>query len=190
MAHDRSPGTAMAVPSYKPHGLIAIDGGDRRWKKLTEQANTAYARGDIPCARLGYEEALAEAERLFQAATERPSRFPAPVIYNVSCHNLAELEDIHGDCHIAEALYLRACDRLQGAASSPATILAMRIACIQHIKPALAALAQHLQIRGASEDVLENAIHHTYETAVAVFSVARHAEHASNACLHYPIVPS
>ena len=190
MAHNPSPGASPAAPSSRPHSLVAIEGGDRRWKNLMEQANMAYARGDIPLARSGYEDALAEAERLFEVAMERPSRFPAPVIYNVSCHNLAELEDRHGDSGIAEAFYRKACDRLHDAARSPATPLAMRIACVQHLKPALAALARHLQMHGASEDVLENMIHRTYETALAVFRVARHAEQARNDCPHCPVVLS
>ncbi|MDX3928948.1 MAG: hypothetical protein QHC90_24490 [Shinella sp.] len=190
MAHDPSPGAAQPAPSSRPHGLVAIDGGDQRWKKLTEQANMAYARGDISLARSGYEAALAEAERLFEAAMERPGRFPAPVIYNVSCQNLAELENRHGDRSKAEAFYRKACDQLHDAARSPATSLAMRVACVQHLKPALAALAQHLQVHGAGEDALEEVIHRTYETALAVFRVARHAEHAGDDCPYCPIVPS
>lgn len=190
MAHLPSPGVARAAPSSRPPNLAVIDGGDRRWKRLTEQANNAYAQGDIPLAHAAYIDALSEAERLFTAAIKQPGRLPVAVIYNVSCHNLAELDERNGDSAAAAAFYRKAYDRLLDTARSPATPLAIRITCIQHLKPALAALVQHLRMHGADEDAIDGVIHQVYEAAVGVFRVARHAEYAGDDCPHCPIVPS
>jgi hypothetical protein len=60
---------------------------------LTGAANEAFASGDLHRAQALYEEALEEAERLFALSETAPHPAPAPVIYNISCHNLAEMLD-------------------------------------------------------------------------------------------------
>ncbi|WP_299472879.1 hypothetical protein [uncultured Paracoccus sp.] len=189
MAHT-PPSNAAVDASTRPQGLAVIHGGDRRWKTLTETANQTYAQGEIPLARTAYLDALEEAEQLFAVALIQSCRFPAPVIYNVSCHNLAELAERVGDSREAEAFYRKAYDRLIEAARSPATPLSMRIACVQHLKQSLAALAQHLRSHECEEDVVDTAIRKAYDVAFDVFRVARHAEQADNDCPHCPIVSS
>ncbi|WP_265975435.1 hypothetical protein [Brucella intermedia] len=189
MAHTPPSDAAVSV-SIRPPGLAVIHGGDRRWKTLTETANHTYAQGEILLARTAYVDALEEAEQLFSAALVQSCRFPAPVIYNVSCHNLAELAERFGDSREAEAFYRKAYDRLFAAARSPATPLKMRIACVQHLKQALAALVQHLQSYGNDQDQVDVIVRNAFHLACDVFRIARHAEQADNDCPHRPIVSS
>ena len=189
MDHTPPPNAAIDT-STRPQGLAVIHGGDRRWKTLTETANQTYAQGEIPLARTAYLDALGEAEQLFAAALVQSCRFPAPVIYNVSCHNLAELAERVGDSREAEAFYRKAYERLFAAARSPATPLKMRIACVQHLKRTLAALVQHLQSHGADQDQIDATVRSAYQLACDVFRIAQHAEHADNNCPHCPVVSS
>ncbi|MBM7329217.1 hypothetical protein JS562_40095 [Agrobacterium sp. S2] len=189
MAHTPSSDAAVSVATQPP-ALTVIHGGDRQWKTLTETANHTYAQGEIPLARTAYLDALEEAEHLFAAALVQSCRFPAPVIYNVSCHNLAELAERVGDSREAEAFYRKAYDRLFAAARSPATPLKMRIACVQHLKQALAALVQHLQSHGNDQDQIDATVRSALHLACDVFRIARHAEQVDNDCPHCPIVSS
>lgn len=189
MAHTPPP-EASVDASLRPPGLAVIHGGDRRWKTLTETANHIYAQGEIPLARTAYLDALEEAEQLFAAALVQSCRFPAPVIYNVSCHNLAELAERAGNSREAEDFYRKAYERLFAAARSPSTPLQMRIACVQHLKQALAVLVQHLQIHGDDQDQIDATVRGAFHLACDVFRIARHAEQADNNCPHCPIVSS
>ncbi|MGV2066850.1 hypothetical protein [Agrobacterium sp. 22-226-1] len=184
------PGGTQAFAASRSRDFVVIDGGDRYWKRLTERANMAYSQGEISLARGIYGDALAEGERLFTAALEKPCHYPAPVIYNVSCHNLAELENGEGNQQEAEGLYRRAYERLLEAARSSSSPMAMRVACVQHLKQALAALAHHLRSRGRDDGVIDRAVQEAYGTAFAVFRAARHAEQAGDDCPHCPIIPS
>ena len=184
------PGGTQAFAASRSRDFVVIDGGDRYWKRLTERANTAYSQGEISLARGIYGDALAEGERLFNAVLEKPCHYSAPVIYNVSCHNLAELENGEGNHLEAEGLYRRAYERLLEAARSSSSPMAMRVACVQHLKQALAALAHHLRSRGRDDGVIDRAVQEAYGTAFAVFRAARHAEQAGGDCPHCPIIPS
>ena len=191
MAHVASPGAAGAAPSSNPRRLVVIDGGDQHWKRLTERANQLYTQGNISLARTVYIDALAEAERLFDAAIDQPGGLPVAVIYNVSCHNLAELAERTGDIRAAEIFYRKAYDRLLDTARSPTTPLATRIACVQHLKQALAVLVRHLRVaKASSPETIELIVFKARETAYSVFRIASHAKQADADCPHCPIIPS
>ncbi|WP_266065046.1 hypothetical protein [Brucella intermedia] len=187
MAYSRPSGAALAAIPCRPPHLVGLDGGDRKWKRLTEQANQAYAQGDIGLARATYEDALTEAERLFDAAQLTSHALPVPVIFNISCHNLAELENRNGKADAAESYFRKAFDHLLIAARSPSSPLSLRLACMQHLKHALAMLVQHLQATNAPNEAVDEIISLVRETAFAVFRVAQHAALADAECPHCPI---
>ncbi len=191
MAMDQSPAMdAAPAKSSQPLPLASREDDDRRWKRLTEQANAAYAQGDIPLARAAYDDALTEAERLFEAAIGRTSSLPVPVIYNISCHNLAELAERLGSAHEAEDYYRKAYDRLLEAALSPVVPLEMRMACVQHLKHALAVLVQHIKSGQETEARIGDIIRRAHDAAYTVHRVARHAAQADADCPHCPIFAS
>lgn len=190
MDHIRAASDARTPPPGSSPRLETVEIGDTKWKRLTEKANQAYTQGDIPLARAAYEDALTEAEQLFDAALLDGGSLPVPVIYNVSCHNLAELEARQGNPEAAEVYFRKAYDRLLATARSPASPLPLRMACVQHLKHALVLLAQHLQARQAPDEVMAEIVSKAHETAFSVFRIAKHAELADAQCPHCPITPS
>lgn len=168
----------------------ALSSGDGRWKRLIEQGNQAYAQGNIPLALAAYTDALAEAERLFDAADGDRGSVPVPVIFNISCHNLAELFEKSGDAAKAEAYYQMACDRLLETARCPTTLLDLRIVCAQHLKHALATLIQHLHKHGASNDRIGAIISKVHHAVYSVYQVAEHAAQANDNCAHCSVTLS
>ncbi|WP_439271764.1 DUF2753 family protein [Pseudochrobactrum sp. HB0163] len=165
-----------------PH--TALSSGDDHWKRFIEQGNQAYAQGDIPLALAAYTDALAEAERLFDAADSNSGSVPLPIIFNISCHNLAELFEKSGDVAKAEVYYQMACDRLLEAARCPTTLLDLRIVCAQHLRHALATLIQHLHKHGASSDRIGAIISKVHHAVYTVYQVAEHAAQANDNCAH------
>ena len=142
-----------------PEGFAAVAGSDALWKALTQQGNAARASGDAAAARALYEDALAEAERVF--ATARLGLMPdaaalAPVLYNISCSNLAQHRLELGDAQGALQARERAFERLEQtagdtpAAATPAP-LELRVSCARHLQVAAAALVEALLERGAYE---------------------------------------
>lgn len=180
----RTPATS---PGSLPHP--ALSSGDRRWKRFTEQGNKAYAQGDIPLALAAYTDALTEAERLFDAAGDWGS-VAVPVIFNISCHNLAELFERSGDAAKAEACYQMACDRLLETARCPSGPLELRIVCAQHLKHALAMLVQHLHRHGADDERIGAIISKAHHAVYAVYQVAQHAAQADDNCAHCSVTLS
>ncbi|WP_315838223.1 hypothetical protein [Bradyrhizobium prioriisuperbiae] len=166
----------------------ARTGDDTTWRRTTEAANAAYATGDLRHAIDLYREALDEAERLFAAASF--SSVPVPVIYNISCHNLAEIVERSGDEGAAEDFLVRAYDKLLASAASPETPLPLRLDCVRHLKHALAQLVQHLRRRAAPDARIARYVDTAKTTAFAVFHAAKHAEIADLNCDHCAVRPS
>ena len=164
--------------------------GDRRWKQRTKQANRAYAQGDMALALAAYTDALTEAQRLFDCADTDHDMASVPVIFNISCHNLAELFERSGDMSKAEACYQMACDRLLAAARSASEPLALRIGCAQHLRHALAMLVQHLHRHGAGDDRIGAIVSAAHHAVYCVYQLARHAEQAAGGCAHRSLILS
>ncbi len=189
----RVPGAAQAAPQAAPVARSSEPisaTGDQSWKEMTEQANRAYARDDFPRARTLYLEALSEAQALFDAALVGRSTLPVPVILNISCHNLAELEEKQGNRETSESYFRLAFDRLIETARSPASPLPLRLASAQHLKHALAVLVQHYRKVGKPDHEVSADISRAKETAFSVLHVARHAEIADASCAHCKIASS
>ena len=134
---------------------VAETGCDDVWKRLTLQANQAKAASDAESARSLYRAALAEAERVFGAAASGAlpaARALAPMLYNISCHNLAQHLLDEGEEQVAIDLFERAFERLEAAILAPLE-LDWRISCARHLQVSTAALAEVLIGRGARERV-------------------------------------
>jgi hypothetical protein len=122
---------------------------DRRWRRLTADANRASCRGDDEKARLLYEDALAEAEAIFVAAELAPNveACVAPLLYTIASHNLAELAWRQGEHALASELIAGAFRRLVTVAESTSAPLLLRSSCIRNLEPAVAELARDLEQR-------------------------------------------
>ena len=133
-------------PEQQDVSIAAPAGGDALWKSLTLRANQARERGAQEEARALYEAALAEAEQLFRSASDAASELVpvVPIVYNVSCHNLAQHLLEQGDEAGATSLFERAFDRLEQAAASELTPLPLRAGCARHLQIAAAPLVRQL----------------------------------------------
>lgn len=163
---------------------------DAVWREATEAANAAYAAGDVPRALALYHQGIDEAERLFALASNNGTSVPIAVIYNISCHNLAEIAERSGDEAAAEGFLVRAYDKLLASAASPETALPLRLDCTRHLKHALALLVRHLHRRAAPDAEIASYVDQAKATAFAVFHAAKHAEIAHLNCDHRAVLPS
>lgn len=186
MHHRLSTGAAAEMPRPEPPPAGPASEPDHRWKLLTEQANAAFAAGDLAAARSGYEAALAEAERLFESAWPGRGAPPVAVIHTISCHNLAELASDAGEHEEAGRHYRRACERLLAVARSAEAPLELRLSCIHNLRQALAALARHAGTARSPEDGVDELVEQARLTALRVLHVVRHAEQARH-CGHCPL---
>lgn len=121
---------------------ICLSGVDARFCQLTDSANQAFGNSDEDLASRLYEQALAEAERLFDAAQDGGSPLIAPMAYTIACHNLAEAKKRAGDLAAAHELKRHAAEKLVATAESPLDPLALRVNCLRHLRHALAFLYQ------------------------------------------------
>ncbi|MDF2693488.1 MAG: hypothetical protein K0S65_1871 [Labilithrix sp.] len=131
------------------HGSVTEGAIDRRWRRLTAEANRAWARGDEEQARLLYEDALAEAEAIFVEAELGPTveACVAPLLYTITSHNLAELARRHGEYALSSELIASAFRRLIAIAESTSAPLLLRSSCIRNLELAVAELARDLEQR-------------------------------------------
>ena len=177
-----------APPSATPPRDGAAD--DAIWQAVTVAANAAYVARDLRRALDLYHSALDEAERLFALASKANLSVPAPVIYNISSHNLAEMAAQLGDEDSAEEFLVRAYDKLRASAASPETPLPLRLDCARHLKHGLALLVQHLHARAAPDAKIATYVEQAQAAAFAVFHAAKHAETARLNCDHPTVRPS
>lgn len=160
---------------------------DAHWKHLTGIANEAFVEGNLERAKTLYSAALDEAERLFNASIEHPVPVPASVIFNVSCHNLAEFFRHVGDSESCERMLLHAFNRLGETAKTPATRLKQRLACVEDLKRALIALVAHLKSRQADAGEIEGYIRRARAIALSVFHANEYAHRWDDNCTRGPL---
>lgn len=165
-------------------GADSAANADAHWKHLTSIANEAFVEGNLERAKTLYGAALDEAERLFSASIEHPVPVPASVIFNVSCHNLAEFFRHVGDNDSCERMLLRAFNRLGETAKTPATRLKQRLVCVEDLKRALIALVAHLKSRQAPVSEIDSYIRRARAIAFAVFHANEHARRLDDSCPH------
>ena len=153
---------------------------DHRWLELTSAANQAFRTGAVEPARKLYTRGLDEAERLFSTLNPDDTAVPLPAIMNIACHNLAQLSAQDGNEAECRRLLILAFDRLISAARRPATPLALRIACVQHLKYTLSELAEHLAGQPAPEPPIGHYVLQLREVAAGVSHAAGHMERADD----------
>lgn len=134
----------LKIAGLAPQNQNWPDGADARFCELTDAANQALGCFDDEVAFRLYVQALAEAERLFDAAQVGGSPLIAPMAYTIACHNVAEARKRSGDRVLAHELKRRAVEKLVVTAESPLDALALRVNCVRHLRHALAFLAKDL----------------------------------------------
>ena len=145
--------TARAQPGSPSPSSLAVSCGARAalWRALTQHGNQAFAQQHDTRARRLYEEALSEAEALFKAAEEPVSSATislAPLAYNTSCQNVAELARRQKDTE-TEGIYLyRAYERIVSVAESVKLPAELRSACVEPMSAAAKALIGYLMAHG------------------------------------------
>ncbi len=140
------PGAEDVVRIAGPSLLNASPPGeaDALFCRLTDEANQAFAMSDDAASDRLYDRALAEAERLFDAARAGGSPLVAPMAYTIASHNIAEAKKRAGDPQAAYAAKRRAVEKLVATAESPMDPLPLRVNCIRHLRHALAFLAEDI----------------------------------------------
>ena len=149
----------------------------KHWRGLTQQGHQAFEQHHDVRARQLYEEALAEAEALFEVATfggdDEAVRF-APPLYCISCNEVMALACRQGDFATASIFAYRAFSRLLAIAEGPRFSLALRCRAALYLNTATSALVQHLERDGQGA----TARHHA-ERAGAAIDLVRGLEQAA-----------
>lgn len=144
----------------------------KHWRGLTQQGHEAFERHHDVQARQLYEEALAEAEALFEVATfsgdDDAVRF-APPLYCISCNEVVALACRQGDLATAGIFAYRAFSRLLAIAEGQRFSLALRCRAALYLNTATSALVQHLERDGQSA----TARHHAERAGTAIDLVRR-----------------
>jgi len=130
--------------------------GDSRWKALCDRGNAAFAEGRWAEAGRCYDEAAAEAKLVF-AAFRRNAPLPgadAPPMLVVSAANAAENWLRCGHPARAADIIMAVCRDLCDAMADDGLAHSLRLACFQHLKPAMAELLDKLQRAGAPRETV------------------------------------
>jgi hypothetical protein len=140
------------------------------WRALTQHGKQAFERQQDTRARHLYEEALAEAEALFKAAEETVGSATvrlAPMAYNTSCQNVAELARRQRDIETEGIFLYRAYERLVSVAESAKLPVELRSACVEQLSAAAEALIGYLSAHG----LRDAAFTYTERAKAATFQV-------------------
>jgi hypothetical protein len=121
------------------------------WRRLTLKGNLAIEEGHDIRARPYFEEALSEAEQMFEAAVladdADAARF-APALYGMSCNVIVELARRQGD-EVTVGIYLyRVTARLISVAESAQASFELRSRCLLHLAVASRALYRYFEQHG------------------------------------------
>jgi hypothetical protein len=163
---------AQPVSGSPPPSSLTGSCGARAalWRALTQHGNKAFEQQHDTRARHLYEEALAEAEALFKAAEESVGSATlrlAPMAYNTSCQNVAELARRQRDVETVGIFLYRAYERLVSVAESAKPPLELRSACLEPLGAAAEALIGYLGAHG----LRDAAFTYTERAKAATFQV-------------------
>jgi hypothetical protein len=143
--------TLLMATVPRPTAGSSSAGRVASWRVLTLQGNLAFEREENVSARQLYEEALAEAENLFDAAAllgdAEAARF-APFVYGTSCNNVVALARRQRDPETAGIFLYRAVARFVGVAESTRAPLQLRARCLLHLDVAANALYRYFEEHG------------------------------------------
>jgi hypothetical protein len=123
------------------------------WRGLTAHGNRAFEGGRDVDARQLYEQALEEAEAIFAAAlieADPESMRLAPLLYWISCNDIAQLARRQGDDQTSGIFLFRAFERLVRVAEAERSPLELRSRCALHLNVVTSALAGYLLELGSS----------------------------------------
>jgi hypothetical protein len=109
---------------------------ETRWKTATTAGNHAWLEQDHREALRHYQEAL------FEMALMGGSPLLAPMAFNISCANVAEISARVSGRQTAAGWLLRAFDRLAAVADSATTPVGLRVNCIRHLRYPLQLMAR------------------------------------------------
>ncbi|MCG7629551.1 hypothetical protein MHM88_17210 [Epibacterium sp. MM17-32] len=110
---------------------------DAVWKRLTTQANAAFDANDLSRAQPLYDRALQEAQWRFRTDRDSATLAGAPPMLVAASANAADCHARAGMLTKAAQLTFDTLDALRDAMSSVTEPPAFRLACFQHLKPAL-----------------------------------------------------
>lgn len=148
--------------------------GSSTWRQLTLQANRDYTLRDLKKARALYEGAMAEASELLLKFQETGLPLSTPAVFVVSCHNLAELLLMQKETAEAVRFLRCACLKLIHLARLPDLPLQARLACVEHLRPAVVVLMKHPE--GMSEQhETQMLVARARTVALSVYQIAGYA---------------
>ena len=151
----------------------AVAGDARRWKALTVRANEAYDAKRWQDAESLYLQALAEADKVFDAwCAGQPveNADPAPMLV-VATANLAECWLTGGRPDRAGDRLVALCRRLCAVVGSAETQPDVRDQCFRHLRPLVAELVDKLSRAGWPQERIEREVEQI--RAVALRYLAR-----------------
>jgi hypothetical protein len=155
-----------------PPGLRSATGGRvARWQGQTLLANLAFEAGQNVRARQLYDEALAVADEVLDAAVARDweaGRF-GPLLFGSSCNNIVELARRQHDVETEGIFLYRAVERFIGVARSARAPLRLRSRCLLHLKVASDALYRYFERQG----MWDAAASYSERANTAMFEVRR-----------------
>lgn len=159
---------------FRPKAPSVDDALDAQFRELTEAGNLAFERHDHATASRLCNEALTEAERLFELAMTAGGSpvLLAPMVHNIACQNAAQARKRAGDGVGALALQVRALKRLVTTAESAASPITLRVNCVRHLKYALAFLAEDLTEREPDMDAIRALVARARLVAAEVMRIA------------------
>jgi hypothetical protein len=146
-----------------PQGVSSCSAHVTAWRGLSAEGHRAFDEGRDVGARQLYEQALEEAEQIFAAALlerDAQSMRLAPLLYWISCKDIAQLARRQGDDPTSGIFLFRAFERLARVAESERAPLELRSRCALHLNVVANALARHLGEVGSSataESLIERA---------------------------------
>jgi hypothetical protein len=120
-----------------------------RWQEETLRANLAFEADRDVQARRSYEEALAVADQLLDAATQgnREAGRAGLLLFGASCNQIVALARRQRDIETEGIFLYRAVDRFISVTTSARAPLRFRSRCLLHLKVASDALYRYFERR-------------------------------------------
>lgn len=158
----------MQQVSQPPHS-------EALWRMLTQQANAAYAQQHTLSAHAKYTEAMTKAEEMLQIFQETGAPLSAPLAFVISCHNLADCLETQKQTDQAAHFLRYACTKLTHLAQRPELPLQARLACVEHLRPAVNVLSEQSIPSLSHQQDIQNLIAQARTAALKVYQVASYA---------------
>jgi hypothetical protein len=161
------PRTAASPPGLESATRTRIT----HWQERTLSANLAFEAARDVQARQFYEEALAIADEVLDAATQgdRDAGRAALLLFGASCNNIVALARRQGDVETEGIFLYRAVERFIGVTKSARAPLRFRSRSLLHLKAASDALYRYFEGRA----MWDAAVAYSESANAAMFEVQR-----------------